>query len=86
MDVPSRMTVAQAAGYACVSETIIRGWLGDGLPHFRLGAKGRRGKIMIAVEDLDGWLAAFKVASKGPEPVKAPARSRHVSLKHLKTD
>ena len=56
------------------------------MPHFRLGAKGKRGKIAIAAADLDGWLAAFKVTKNGPEPGKAPAPvSVRRPLKHLRT-
>ncbi len=78
------LTVAEAARHACVCESMIRQWVRDGtLPHYRLGAKGKRGKIAIAVEDLDGVLAGFKVAKRGPEPIKASAPVRHI-FKHLK--
>lgn len=77
------MDVKSAAAYACVSETVLRGWLKDGLPHFRVGAKGKRGHYRIAREDLDAWLASFKVTKKEPEPVKAPARLPQV-FSHLK--
>jgi hypothetical protein len=68
------LSVAKAAEHACVCESIIRSWIADGtLPHYRLGKKGTRGKIVIAVEDLDGVLANFRVEKRKPEPVKAPA-------------
>lgn len=77
------LTVAEAAVRACVSEGVIRGWISSGqLPHYRLGMPGRRGKIVIEVEDLDGVLASFKVGKKKPEPPKAPA-PRPPVLKHL---
>ena len=81
------MTIKEVAARARVSESIVRGWVRDGsLPHFRLGATGRRGKIVIAVEDLDGLLASFRVVAApgsepGPKPVPA---TRKPSLKHLK--
>lgn len=75
------MDVKQAAAYACVSVSVIRGWLKAGLPHYRLGLK--RGKIAIQKEDLDGWLANFRVTKKEPEPAKAPARFPSV-FKHLR--
>lgn len=76
------LTVAEAATRASVCESVVRGWIKSGqLPHYRLGMK--RGKIAIAVEDLDGLLASFKVGKKQPEPVKAPA-PRPSSFKHLK--
>ncbi len=66
------MIVREAAAHAGVSETMIRQWLREGtLPHFRVGAKGKRGKILITAADLDAVLAGFKVGR--PEPVKAPA-------------
>lgn len=75
------LTVAEAARHATVSESLIRQWVREGtLPHFRLGGKGHRGAIRIAVEDLDGVLANFRVEGKRPEPVKAPVRT---SFKHL---
>lgn len=77
------LTVAEAAKHARVCESIIRQWVASGaLPHYRLGAQGKRGKIMIEVEDLDGVLASFKVSKREPEPKKAPA-PKHV-LKHLR--
>jgi hypothetical protein len=75
------MTVKQAAKHACVCETVVRGWLKAGLPHYRLGLK--RGKIGIQTEDLDAWLAYFRVVNKGPELVKAPALPFPI-LSHLR--
>lgn len=78
------LNVAEAALHATVSEALIRQWVKDGMPHYRFGAKGRRGKILIRLEDLDAWMASFKVGEgKKPEPVKAPAPHRPV-LKHLR--
>ncbi len=73
------------------SEAIVRGWIRDRLlAHFRLGAKGRRGKIAIAAEDLDGLLASFRVVAARPNepanesvPKPVPA-ARKPALKHLK--
>jgi len=79
------LTVAEAAKHCCVSESIVRGWLKDGLAHFRVGAKGRRGKILIELVDLDGWMALFKVTKKEPELRKAPAPpAPKLSLRHLR--
>lgn len=75
------LTVREAAARAEVSESIVRGWIKDGLAHFRLGAKGKRGRIKIAVEDLDGWLAAFRVEKGGTKPAR---RALAAALKHLK--
>jgi excisionase family DNA binding protein len=60
------MTVAEAAKHASVSESLIYAWCAEGtLPHTRIGRKGRRGHIRIAVEDLDDILAACKVEGNG---------------------
>ena len=48
------------------------------LPHFRVGAG--RGKILIAPEDIDRFLATARVGSKTTPPPAAPT----VKLKHLK--
>jgi excisionase family DNA binding protein len=70
------LTVKEAAIRACVSESLIYAWCAEGtLPHLRVGRTGKRGHIRIAVEDLDGVLAAFKV-SKATEQVS-------IALKHI---
>jgi hypothetical protein len=80
--VSPHLTVAEAAKRARVCEAIIRDWIKQGLPHFRLGAKGKRGRIRIATEDLGNWLSLFRVTKKEPEPRKAPAPKS--AFKHLK--
>ncbi|MFO0847103.1 MAG: helix-turn-helix domain-containing protein [Gemmataceae bacterium] len=78
------LTVRQAAARATVCEGTVRGWLRDGvLPHYRLGAKGRRGKILIDPADLAAVLAAAKVGPRPPAP-PAPAPTRRPVLKHLR--
>lgn len=68
------LTVKQAAARACVSESLIYAWCADGtLPHLRIGRRGKRGTIRIAIEELDGVLAAFKVS--GRPSVSAPPSS-----------
>lgn len=82
MDVPSRLTVKQAAAYCSVCESVVRGWVSSGkLPHYRLGLG--RGKIVIDREDLDALLATFKVGARESEPAESPAPSL-ASFKHLK--
>jgi hypothetical protein len=78
------VTVSEAAIHACVCESIVRSWVASGqLPHSRIGTLGKRGKIVIAEEDLDGFLANFKIAKKGPAPVKTSA-VRKSTYQHLK--
>jgi excisionase family DNA binding protein len=80
----SRLTVRQAAQRAGVSTKLIYQWTtGEKrLPHFRLGGKGRRGKVVIESEDLDAFLAAQKVEG-GTEPPPAPKPATPLS-RHLK--
>ena len=68
------LSVKQAAKYACVSEALVRGWLREGLPHFRLGAKGRRGKIVIREADLEAFLSVCRVEAAGASPKPVVSR------------
>jgi excisionase family DNA binding protein len=76
------LSVKQAAAKACVSPSLIYAWCEDGtLPHVRVGRFGKRGKILIAIEDLDGVLAAFRVGPPPPKSRLTPTpRYRHVKL------
>lgn len=70
---PTYLTVDEAAGRACVCPGLVRGWVRDGLlPHLRVGARGKRGKILIDPTDLDGLLASFKVTARRPVTAAAP--------------
>jgi excisionase family DNA binding protein len=78
------LTVRQAAERAGVCPAIVYGWVADGeLPHFRLGAKGRRGKIAIAEADLGAFLQARKRSGRREAAPPAP-RPGPVRLKHLR--
>lgn len=76
------LTVKAAAKRAGVCASIVYGWVAMKLlPHFRLGAAGKRGKIGIAEEDLDAFLKAHRV---GPERFNAaPAPKPPPRLKYL---
>ncbi|MDY3551486.1 helix-turn-helix domain-containing protein [Gemmata sp. JC717] len=79
------LTIKEAAARARVSETIVRGWVRDGsLPHYRLGAKGKRGKIAIAPEDLDALVASFRVVVVQVKPPERKPPSGQPVLKHLR--
>jgi excisionase family DNA binding protein len=81
------LSVKEAAARAGVSEATVRSWIRDSmLAHFRLGAKGRRGKILVAAQDLDDLLASFRVvAAPANEPQRKPVpAARKPVLKHLK--
>ncbi len=62
MDRNGYLTVKQAAARACVSPSLLYALLkARKLPASRVGCRGR-GKWLIAVADLDGFLAACKLA------------------------
>jgi excisionase family DNA binding protein len=77
------VTVQQAAERAEVSAGLVYCWIESGmLPHYRLGANGRRGKIVIAEADLVAFLESMKV---GVQAVQAPTPrpARKLKLKYL---
>ena len=69
------LTVRDIATRARVSVNIAYGWCASGeLPHYRLGAGGRRGKILIAEDDWAAFLAVRRAGGTSPlPPVPAPA-------------
>lgn len=68
---------------SCVSEGTVRGWVRDRLlPHLRVGAKGKRGKILIEAADLESLLDTFKVGR--PDPGQRPAPPPRSAFKHLR--
>jgi excisionase family DNA binding protein len=80
------LTVRDIAARAGVSANLVYGWCASGeLPHYRLGAGGRRGKIMIAEEDWAAFVAARRVGGIAPCPATpaAGAPSEDVPLRHL---
>lgn len=53
-----RLTPKQAAERAGVSPSLVYTWCAEGrLAHYRLGAEGRRGRIMIDPTDLERLMA-----------------------------
>lgn len=69
-----------------VSVMLIYHWCSEKtLPHFRLGINGRRGKILIDVNDLERLLASRKVGGQ-PVEVKPPPKPKAVipTFRHLK--
>lgn len=52
-----KLTPKQAAEHEGVSTSLIYRWCDEGrLPHYRLGAEGRRGRILIDPDDLDVFM------------------------------
>ncbi len=86
------LTVKQIAERAGVGVNLVYAWCADGeLRHFRLGATGRRGKILVAEDDWVAFLEARRVGtSLAPEPsppsLSEPTRLNVPSgpLRHLK--
>ena len=80
------LTVKQAAERLGVCQSLVYGWVESRrLAHYRAGAKGRRGRVLIAEADLDSFLESLKVEADGPvrKPISLPARKlelRHLSL------
>ena len=77
------LTVRQAAERAGVCSSIVYGWVASGeLPHFRLGAKGRRGKVAIAEADLDAFVQARRREGRQETPPPSP-KPQPIKLRHL---
>jgi excisionase family DNA binding protein len=61
-----KLSVKQAAERAGVSLALLYQWCDERrLAHYRCGGEGKRGKILIAEEDLDGFLQSVRVAATG---------------------
>ena len=59
------MSVKQAAERIGVSDSLVYEWCSAGrLVHFRLGRKGKRGKVLIDEKDLEAFLAACRQESR----------------------
>jgi excisionase family DNA binding protein len=70
------LSVREAADRAGVSEALVRAWVKSGdLPHYRLGRRPGRGKIAVALADLDAFLATRRVEAPPPVP-EAATRAR----------
>ncbi len=77
-------SVKTAAERMGVCESIVYGLVASGaIPHYRIGAPGRRGAIRIAEADLESYLASQK-RDKGQEANPPAPRKPRVTLKHLR--
>lgn len=78
------LTVKQAAQRAGVSVALVYQWIESrNVAHYRLGGKGKRGKIAIAEEDLDTYLRSCRVDSVDSKPAPASKPKVPVKLRHL---
>jgi excisionase family DNA binding protein len=80
VDAKRKLTPKEAADYAGVSDSMIYQWCDERrLAHYRVGGKGRRGKILIDPDDLDAVLASCRIAPAAADrPVPQP-RTRHLT-------
>jgi excisionase family DNA binding protein len=71
------LTVKQVAARLRISASLVYGWCEDHLlPHYRMGGKGKRGKILIEEVVLEAFLQSRKVEGK-------PVDSSSLGLKHI---
>ena len=73
------LTVKQVAERLRISASLVYSWCEEKmLPHYRMGCKGKRGKILIEEAVLDAFLQSRKVEVK---PVDAASLGlRHITL------
>lgn len=58
------LTVKQVATRLRISDSLVYSWCEDHmLPHYRMGGKGKRGKILIEEAVLDAFMQSRKVES-----------------------
>ena len=78
------LTPRQAAERVGVSLSLVYQWVESRqLPHYRAGAKGKRGKILIAEADLNAFWESLKVAAATCEKKMPPPPMPQVKLKHV---
>ena len=71
------LTVKHVAERLGISQSLVYGWCDDHLlPHFRLGGKAKRGKILIEEAALQSFLQDHKVEARAGD---LPA----LALKHI---
>jgi excisionase family DNA binding protein len=71
------LTVKQVAARLRISASLVYSWCEDHmLPHYRMGGKGKRGKILIEEAVLDAFLQSRKVET-------GPCDSLALDLKHI---
>ena len=77
------LTPAEAADLARVSRSMIYSWCDERrLAHIRAGGTGKRGRILIAEDDLDDLLKSLRVAATGCEEGAdgPPSPLKHIRL------
>ena len=79
------LTPRQAALRWGISVSLVYGWVESrALPHYRVGEKGRRGKILLAEADLVAFMEGLKVPAAARQTRQVPpAPKRKIKLEHL---
>ena len=71
------LTVKQVSQRLRISASLVYSWCEDRiLPHYRMGGKGKRGKILIEEVALDAFLLSRKVEGKAGD-------DSSLDLKHI---
>lgn len=71
------LTVKQVAERLRISASLVYSWCEDRiLPHYRMGVKGKRGKILIDEAALEAFLQSRKVEGN-------PVDASSLGLKHI---
>lgn len=77
------LTPREAAKRWGISVSLVYQWVEQRmLAHYRAGAFGRRGKILIAEEDLEAFMAGMRVEGR-QESVPAAKKPKRPAFKHL---
>lgn len=72
------LTPKQVAARVGVSDSLVYEWCAQGLlPHYRMGRKGKRGKVLIEEADLSAFLAGCRQEAKLEVPPL-----KHIRLSH----
>ena len=71
------LTIKEVSERLRVSTSLVYSWCEDQLlPHYRMGGKGKRGKILIEETALDAFLQSRKVEGR-------PVDASSLGLKHI---
>jgi excisionase family DNA binding protein len=74
MNIPElaeRLGISNCLAYKLIQQKLIA--------HSRIGARGRRGKIVISEDDLQRYLESVRVAPR-EEPASPPVKLRHLHV------
>jgi excisionase family DNA binding protein len=73
------LTVKQVAERLRISASLVYSWCEDHLlPHYRMGGKGKRGKILIEEDALNAFLQSRKVEVGSSDSL--PLDLKHITL------